>query len=82
VARGEISEPLARPDPLSDEQWRAVYQMVVARYQYEVKAWNSYRLRKADAPFTGATPVPPTCDEGVNMEGIMIAIARHIGLMP
>ena len=82
MARGETSEPLARPDPLSDEQWRAVYQMVVARYQYEVKAWSSYRLRKDEALFTGATPVPPTGDDGVNMEGIMIAIARHLGLMP
>lgn len=82
MARDEPSEPLARPDPLSNEQWRVVYQMVVARYQYEMKAWNSYRSRKAEAPFTGATPVPPVCDEGVNMEGIMLAIARHIGLMP
>ena len=74
-------EPSPKPDPLSDEQWRFLYQMVLARYQYEAKAWNHYRLRKAEAPFTGSTPVPPACDESGNLEVILHAIAKRIGIL-
>lgn len=49
--RLDSDDPIpTRPDPLSDEQWRVLYRMVMARHQYETKARSDYRRRRDAAP--------------------------------